>query len=300
MARRATPRISWVLLVLVVAALATGAAASILVTSSKAPAPSPGQSQLVYLSPAWITFGSGVVIALFVATFVLWGLAGRRGPALNRMAATALVVVLLALVFIYLAHEFGPPGILGGGSGTQHNQTPPPPTCCGKVINGSGGVVTWPGFPPWLPFVVVAAVSLLVVAVAIPELRSYLADRRLVGTPKPGGSGAEARRLQDALARASAALESGGDPREVILALYAAMLARLQRLVMELDVSTPEEIRAAHLVRLGVRPEAAVTLTRLFEEARYSSHAMGRDASLRARDAVRAAMDDLDRRNLAA
>jgi hypothetical protein len=93
-------------------------------------------------------------------------------------------------------------------------------------------------------------------------------------------------------------LGHGADAREVILALYATLLARLRPMVGGMDTSTPEEIRAVHLERLGARPEPARTLTRLFEEARYSAHPMGPESSRTAQEAVRAVLDDLDRRDL--
>jgi len=56
---------------------------------------------------------------------------------------------------------------------------------------------------------------------------------------------------------------------------------------------TPEEIRQAHLIPLGVRPEAAEHLTRLFEEACYSSHSMNAEALQVARESIRVAEYDL-------
>jgi hypothetical protein len=146
-----------------------------------------------------------------------------------------------------------------------------------------------------LPFVVVAAIALLFVLVAVPELRRYFAERREGKATPP--SPVEVAAVREALIRAVTDLRQGGDAREVILGLYAAMLVRLQPMVVGIDTSTPEEIRAAHLERLGVRTGPARTLTRLFEEARYSAHPMGPESSQAAEEAVRAVLDDLDRRD---
>jgi len=301
MPSEARPRVSWVLLVVLATALAIGAAASILVNPSNPPANPSGPSALVYL-PGWmITAISAAILALFVAWFVVMRATGTSNPTLNRMAVTVLVVILLSVIFLYTAHSLGFFGPSGSG-GPSTNRTPPPSggQGGGQNLTGPGGFVSWAGIPAWLPIVILAAVALLAVAVAVPELRSFLEERRQRGDASSVLAAKEANRVRDALNRASVELDSGGDARTIILALYAALLARLLPIVLELDVSTPEEIRAEHLERLGVRPNAARTLTRLFEEARYSTHPMGREASLQAHAAVRAAIDDLDRRGFRA
>jgi hypothetical protein len=282
----------------VVAALAVGAAASILVSAPKAPTSSSGPVQLVYL-PAWlITIASIGLIAFVVGSLVLIRFSGGPTLSMNRMAVTVLTVILLGLVFLAVVHYLGLAGSAAGGNNTTgQNQsvTPPPPPNGGHNFTGSGGVITWPGFPSWLPFVVLVGIALLFVVVAVPELRRYLAERREGKEPPP--SPAEVAAVREALNRAVTELGHGADAREVILALYAAMLARLQPMVGGMDTNTPEEIRAAHLERLGARPEPARTLTRLFEEARYSAHPMGPESSRAAQEAVRAVLHDLDRRD---
>lgn len=300
MASPAKPRVSWVLLVIVVAALAIGAAASILVSAASAPAPSSGPAQLIFLPPWLLTAASIGFLAFVGGSLVLWRLSGGPGQSLNRPAVVILAVILAGLIFVLVVHFLGLGGSLAGttNSTTSHGQngsTPPPPPSHSQNVTGSGGVMTWPGLPPWLPFVVLAAVVLLVVVVAVPELRRYVAERRGGAATRPVL--AEARGVREALTQASTALSQGEDPRVVILALYAALLARLQPMVLGLDTSTPEEIRTVHLRRLGVRPGPARTLTRLFEEARYSSHPMGAETSRRAQEAVGAVLDDLDRRD---
>ena len=48
-------------------------------------------------------------------------------------------------------------------------------------------------------------------------------------------------------------------------------------------------------MRLGIRPEVATELTRLFEEARYSTHPLGPESADRAAEAMRRATADLER-----
>jgi hypothetical protein len=295
------PRVSWVLLVVLVVALATGAAASILVTASTAPPPSSGTASLVIL-PEWaIAAISWGIVALVLGSMVVWRLSAGPSSALTRMAVTILAVVLLGVAFLIAARFAGVGGVVGiggstlppnGGSSGSNNTT-----IIKGNLNGTGnGVILFPSLPGWVPFVILGFVVLLVVVVAVPQTRSYLTDRRERGAVRRGSAVAVSAGMRAALTQASSALDLGGDPRVVILALYAAMLAHLQPMVDDIGTSTPEEIRAAHLVRLGVRPEAARTLTRLFEEARYSAHPMGPAESTRAQEAVRATLDDLARR----
>jgi len=66
-------------------------------------------------------------------------------------------------------------------------------------------------------------------------------------------------------------------------------------MVGSVDPETPEEIRSLHLVRLGISREASESLTRLFEEARYSTHPLGPEAAERATEVIRSAEADLSR-----
>ncbi|HYA54772.1 MAG TPA: DUF4129 domain-containing protein, partial [Thermoplasmata archaeon] len=252
---------------------------------------------------SWITPVAGaIVLCAFGGLLVLTRLSGSgSSSSMNRLAVTALMVILLLVLFVILADALGfglTPGPSNNGTGRDHNSTLPPPTG-GHNLTGPGGyLVNFPGMPPWLPFVAIAGITLVVVFLVVPGVRDYMSTRR--GTGSHAGAPAAAMGVREVLAHASNQLDSGADPREVIMTLYAAILARLQPMVAELDAITPEEIRAWHLERLGVRAEAAHTLTRLFEEARYSTHPMGPEASRRAREAVQSALDDLDRRNFAA
>jgi hypothetical protein len=225
----------------------------------------------------------------------------RTNPEMGRVFVTVLVVILLLTVFVVAVRFFGVGGPIPTESsgpapannmtvpGTQPNQT--------GYVNGTGSqVVLFPNVPYWVPFVALAVAVLLVAVIAIPQTRRYLALRRSDRAAKSRPINPDAEALRAALGRAAADLDQGGDPRAVILGLYADLLAHLEPMVGDIGTRTPEEIRADHLVRLRVRPAAAATLTRLFEEARYSTHPMGPDSGARAEEAVRAALDDLARR----
>jgi hypothetical protein len=298
------PRVSWVLLVVLVVALATGAAASILVTASTAPPP-PSHTVSLVLLPQWVVTAISIgFAALVIGTLVLWGLRSGPSPMLTRMALSVLMVVLLGILFVVGARFLGVGGGIGmSGSGTStgnnttlsHNTTP---IKGGLNATGNGTIVLFPGLPGWVPFAALGIVVLLIVVVGVPQTRRYLAERSEGGRIRRGSAATVPAGMREALTRASSELDLGGDPRLVILALYAAMLEQLKPMVDDIGTSTPEEIRASHLVRLGVRPEAARTLTRLFEEARYSTHPMGPAESVRAQESVQMALDDLARRTV--
>ena len=299
------PRVSWVLLSILAVALATGAAASILVTASTAPPP-PSQSMSLVLLPQWVIAAVSVGFAgLVIGTLVYWALHSGSSSTLTRMALSILMVILLGILFVIAARFLGfGGGIYLNGSGTATGSNTTLPVNNSTVIKGSlngtgGGAITlFPGLPAWVPFAILGVVVLLVVVVGVPQTRRYLAERTEGGRLRRGSAATVPAGMREALARASSELDLGGDPRLVILALYAAMLEHLQPMVGDIGTSTPEEIRTLHLVRLGVRAEAARTLTRLFEEARYSTHPMGPAESARAQESVRAALDDLARRTI--
>jgi len=299
------PRVPWVLLAVLVAALATGAAASILVSAATAP-PNPPPASLLIL-PQWLlSVLAMAVIVLFVGILVILRLNSGQSSLMTRITVSFLVVILLGVLFVIGVRTLGLGGPIhvtgsgesSGGNSSTTNVTAPPP---GGQAGGPGGVITlFPGAPAWVPILILGAIVLVVALLALAPVRRYLAERRESGHGTRAPAPEVPPGMREALLRATSELDLGQDPRIVILALYQAMLEHLQPMVEDLGTSTPEEIRAAHLVRLGVRPEAARTLTRLFEEARYSTHPLGPATSAEAQGALRATLADLDRRTVPA
>jgi len=299
--RSSAPRTSWVLLLVLVAALATGAAASILVSASTAPPPASGPAPLVIL-PQSVLAAVAVGFLFFVIGVVIYmRVTSTHTVSMNRPAVVGLVLILLGILFVVVVRLTGfggaLPSLSSGGSGGNGSSSGSTGNGGGNVTGPGGHLVLFPNLPAWLPFALVAVVAVIVLLVAVPEVRRYLAERGPSKGPTRAKGEAVPAGVREALTRASAELDLGGDPRLVILALYTELLGRLESIVGDVGTSTPEEIRADHLVRLGVRPAAAESLTRLFEEARYSTHAMGPNESARAREAVRTTLDDLARRN---
>jgi len=140
-------------------------------------------------------------------------------------------------------------------------------------------------------FVAVAGASLFLGALVLPGLATRLARLRTrLGPPAPDGARVGAVQVFSEAARR---LANAKDPRAVIVLLYSQLMARLEPRVVIPTHRTPEEIRSAHLIPLGVRAEVAEHLTRLFEEACYSSHPMGAEALKLARESVQIAEYDL-------
>lgn len=290
-----------VLVVVLLVALASGAAASLLIGAATAHGAAPAPANLVIV-PSSILETAIVVACFAVVGFLIYRrLTGSTVSVPNRAVVTALTAILLGILIVAALRTWGGAGPSQSGNvpstGSGNTTTVPTnvttnATCSTAVC--AGGLIWSPSLPPWLPFVILVALVLIVVAIAIPQLGAYLADRR-AGRTARAPAGPTAAAVQEALQRAQRELDLGEDARGVILALYLAVLERLAPMVGSVEVETPEEIRARHLVRLGIRPRAAEALTRLFEEARYSSHPLTGESAERGREAVEEALADLAR-----
>jgi hypothetical protein len=299
--RSRSARVSPAVLVVVLAALAAGAAASLL--ASTPPATTPGSTHYSELvAPLW-EVEAAIVVLVFggVALFLFFRFRAGSAAVPGRMAVTAVVTLLVAvLLLLVLQHAaFGSAGAGSGGNNPSSSGTPPANSTNGTtnstVIPGSGSFF-WlgPSVPPWTLFAIVAVVAVVLsVLVTSPIWRRALSRW---GGAEPGlPSPAAVTAIRGALSDATDALDAGGDLRTVVIRLYATILAKIGPTVGSVDGATPEEIRASHLVRLGIRPEAAEVLTRSFEEARYSSHLVTDVMVARVTVALREASADLER-----
>jgi hypothetical protein len=297
MSAGARSRSSPVLFVLVAVALAVGAAASLIAGLASSSAFHPGPATEL-LFPTWLI--GAVILLLFavvVGLIIYVRLAGGSGRMPAHFAMTGMAVLLVMLLFVVLLHFGGASGGFSFGGGVPPtNSTGPSSPPNGNNLTGPGGQITFFSLklPPWALFAAVAVTLLVVGAVAIPRAYAYAAGRKREGGPGRRAS-VESEKVRGALATASQQLQLGSDPREVIIALYGTVLDRVGPLVSGIDMKTPEEIRVQHLMQLGIGAAPAESLTRLFEEARYSSHPMGPDAASEAVAAIDEARADLDR-----
>jgi hypothetical protein len=288
-----------VLLCVIAIALATGAGASLVASATR-----PVGGAVIASAP--YSFSDTLLGLLLIAPFlaVFGALIFRRiregGLGFpQRAVMTGLVVFVLLVGFAVVGHYLNP----GSPLATQSSTGTGTGTGGGSPGNGSGGGGGGPsiGSPSssfdvsgGLLLVVAAVVALALAGLILPTLGARIAGRRVsraaAANPAVARAGAQA-----ALARARSDLDAGTDPRAVIEHLYTQLLDRMVPIAGDLSACTPEEIRSEKLVPLGVRPAAADALTRLFEEARYSSHALGPEAANRVRSAVGAAAKDLAR-----
>ena len=303
--QRASGRPSIVLLVTLGVALAVGAAGSLLIGAASSSGSAPPSSSELTISNTVLGYSILGFLGALTGLLVLMGLFGRSrtGPGLPRRSlVTVLVLLLVAILFVLAARVFSGGGPLptgavpvGVNSTANSTGTVSPPSL--NTSNGSSGVSSpflVPGVPGWVPYVLVTGVLVVVAAVAVPRVQRIVEERRRARQLSRDRHRAPTE-VRRALEVAAGELEGGGDPRTVIVRLYGDLLARLWPMVGSLDPHTPEEIRALHLERLGIRREAAMRLTRLFEEARYSSHPLGEATLLEARHAIAAVLADLAR-----
>ena len=150
--------------------------------------------------------------------------------------------------------------------------------------------------PPMLVLMV-----LVVVGTAVASRRrgsgelQYPADDFADDVPATGTAG-------DSLARAAeVGLAEIGDltrePREAIIACYAAMERELTRVpgAVPQDCDTPSEVLARAVDNRALRADSATELVELFEEARFSPHVMSeahRDAAVSVLERVLAELPD--------
>lgn len=286
-----------VLFVLLALAVLLGLVAVFLSGAAPTAPPSRAGQLVVDLPPAvWGLLYLSPLLAGIVAIFVQ---RIRQGSA--RFDRSALLsfgaMFVVALLFLYVLSATGPTG--SGGTVSVTGSSPPTNRTTSPAPNGTlppsnGTSVTTPDTvtitSTWLIGIAVALVACVGV-LAVPGVLSRLLDRdrrsRSLPAIRPG--------VERALAEAGAAIDRGEDLRETIVRLYVRLLAEIAPRVGEVAHLTPDEIRRELLAGLGVSPSASEELTRLFEEARYSTHPIATDDAGRFRAAIRQVEDDLRR-----
>jgi len=298
--RERRPTSAYVLLAVLLAGL-VGIVATLLVGSApKAPVAHAGELVISLPDQVW---GLVLLSPLLVgfAVLILQRLTAKAMSHSRRTLVQFGVAFVICVLFVYAAslatHSSGSVGVVSPSPGSNNTTTPPvnnsgtpPPNSSGLGISGTSLTI-----PTWGLVALVAALSTTVAVLALPGALSLFHGRRRPGPGGPEPSEQDRIEAQNAIAEASRALEQGADPRTTIVRLYLRLLLRLGPRLGEVDHFTAEEIRTTVLAPLRVRPDAAVALTRLFEEARYSLHPMGSEAAGRCREALAAVEADLAR-----
>ncbi|MBF6207063.1 DUF4129 domain-containing protein [Streptomyces gardneri] len=219
---------------------------------------------------------------------------GRVGLAV--LGALALLAVLLAaasaIYFIGASTPSEParPAAPATTTGTPPEQGAPPPAEYDPTPAELTGTA--------LVLAAIAAAGLLTVAMSGLVVVAVSARRRPV--PAPAQSVPAAPTVADSLARAAemglAAMNAPGqDPRTAIIACYVAMERGLasDRAAAPLISDTPMEVLARAFERGALHDASARELVALFEEARFSPHAMLEWQRMRAEQLLRIVLADL-------
>ena len=283
-------RVPLVLVAFLVVGLSVGLAATYLA------APPPGYA----LPTSELTTGGiglqelgWILLSLLIVPFALLGvvrLRQGRGLASYRPIVTFLVAGMLALAFLVVARLVvnAPASSRLIGNNTTGGATPPgsTPTCTTNCTYVPGPAPVFPGVPGWVGYVGL----IVVVGIALLALAS------LVNRPREPEAGPAVAVVRKSLEAALGALAPGSsaDPRAVVIALYAQLLERVVPFLDAYETATPREIERESVRRFQIQPRNAQTLTRLFEEARYSTHPFSEARVDEARAALRAALNDLD------
>jgi Domain of unknown function (DUF4129) len=200
---------------------------------------------------------------------------GEPFPLLLRIAAGLLVLAALAMAwFVIRSIEPVPP--------PEEQVTGPPP---GPPGDASGV----PDTRSTVLVLVIVAATLLVGAL----VSRWLAARRLAGgsTDDEAEQQVEVQRLVAAVDAAGEGLRSETDPRQAVLAAYAAMARHLSSGLSRRGSGARGSDTATELLDRAVEHglvsgPPARTLTDLFREARFSRHPMGEDTRRRAEQSL--------------
>ena len=200
--------------------------------------------------------------------------------ALAALIALVLLVALLSRLSLPVPTEEAPPTAAPGGVELRDPGVPRPPV---ERDSSDGNVVNYL-IPPML-----LLMTLIVVGTAV-------ASRRRGPRPTPATAfethdePAPGQPAPTSLARAAeVGLAEIGDlsrePREAIIACYAAMERELTRVpgAVPQACDTPTEVLARAVASGALRSDSATELVELFEEARFSPHVMSekhRDAAV--------------------
>ncbi|MCI4319609.1 MAG: DUF4129 domain-containing protein [Thermoplasmata archaeon] len=282
----AASRAIFALLILAPVVLGVGAALLVgpLPASRLAVAPTPAHTSVELVGLA--VTGILLIVVAAVILPILFGQRRSYGPRVLTTVLAYFVVAIIILIGLHLVAPGSPPS--GAGS-TQNGTTPPPPPAGNRTnlsLGFPGGIL----LPGWVFFLILAVVAVALGAVTVPlGIR-----RREVRLAVPERPRSDERRsaLEEAIVEFD---ESTLVPRERIILVYRRLLQRVGPRAGDLDRMTAREIEAVCRNALGIRASSAHELTALFEEARYSDHEIAETMVVRARAALAAALEDLDR-----
>jgi len=231
----------------------------------------------------------GLQVSGTTAAILLWGIGGAalaalivilvrsfRRPLQGTIPFRLIAAQVLGIVAIVVVMSLFPRVRRGDGAAAGLNNTTtgagagvPFGSINSVVLDASG-----------LPLILLVAALAVVVALLARRQRARTAEPVVEPEPPAPEARAEVARTID---QAIEGLELGLEPREAILRCYAALCHLLiRRGLAELEPLTPREVERLAIGQFGLAKEDIGALTSLFEEARYSEHALGPEARERA------------------
>lgn len=228
---------------------------------------------------------------------------GRGRPSWRVLLIGLGVIAVWLLMVMLLARLWGPHGITPtpappetGTPAAPHGGPPPPQQQQRRPHDGSPNMLG-------VLLASTAVMLLMVVAGTVANARRRWRPPapRVVDEPlESGASAARSESLARAAERGLAEMtDLSREPREAIIACYAAMERELARVpgAVPQDFDTPSEVLARAAEHHALHADNAVPLVNLFTEARFSPHVMNeghRDVAVRV---LRLVLDELGSRS---
>lgn len=282
------------------AAAALGLAVAVVIVAIAARAPLSGptpvnarSAQAPTTALFMVLLGTGVVM-LGALVLVVWPGRRRKDDPPEQEPTRIEVPWIWKLMAIVLPVAMGAALVAAAVSGTRSAHTGPQfggesfggaplggAAGGGPQSSGGRGGFTVPG---WLPWTLLAIVSIALAAAAV-----ALWLRRERTATEPPETSATCAAVQAAIG----ALDTETDPRLAVIAAYGAMQRELgEHGVARSPAEAPREYLERALMATRATESEARTLTGLFEEARYSTHPIPE----RFREAALSALRSLQRR----
>ena len=276
------------------ATLVAAVAGLVIVVAAASTAARPESRPATSSNPRWVLDTAGSVAGVFIVfslIVLLTGLRpgrkmdddtsdseGRRQRSWERLLGMAVGwLCLLLITWTLLGH--------GRLQRTPHTALPRPTApSAPDAPSPSSAPPPERVFDPWVA--AAATTATFAVAGTLAAASRRRRRRRTIGPdagPGPGRTAAAAAMVDDSLA----AIAAEPDPRRAVIAAYASMERSLGRLGVPPEPwETPFEYLDRVLVAFGAGAATAATLTRLFEHARFGSHAVLIDRRDEAVDAL--------------
>jgi hypothetical protein len=281
--RRSGPQFSPILAALLIGSLVAGIAVTYLAApASQNVAPGRGPTPE---SPTIVIDISVALFLLIVGGVVVYAALAPRAIRVSGAGETFLAVFVVALAFLLLVH-FLVPSAETTVPKTPSNSTGPGGPVAPNLTtpNGTFGPLPFHGFPGWTAYIILGLVALAAIRLLGPALRA----RGIPPSQVVPATQAVRRSLESALA--SLQSSEPEDARQIIIGLYARLLETVGPYLANLSTATPREIEQVVTHEFGIPNAPAADLTRLFEEARYSTHPFTDEQVARARRALEAAL----------